>query len=329
MTQPRWEIDPHHAQRVDRTLQNQTLPTYAGSRFSEVWATVASDPYLTLPRKIIGLRNVLRPSTLMQIYAASRRTLHRRDDLLPAFDKLVHPVGICLRGSWRITETTPYSGYFRRGSEGLLIARASDNMGEVRPGRLRFLALAGKLYPTTDPNHTELLRPANFVMNENLIGTHTRYFVDARLATDLLPFRMHLDPRLKLPAGFLVALTFSLADRVTSVTQGLRRQLYPIALLGEGPDIQGISPRVMRFVGHTENRHVASPDFREELAIQHHPRGIRYHIEVSDRRAHLRPLRFRRIGEVCFTDSVVSYSGDHRLHFHHPQFRHDLATPPA
>jgi hypothetical protein len=303
------------------SMQTEQRPPYVGSRFSEVWAAVNSDPYRMLPQRIVRLRDVLRPRTLVQIYASSRRTLRERNDLLPPFDKPVHPIGVCLRGRWRITEPSSYTGYFRHGSEGLLIARASDNMGETRAGRLRFLALAGKLYPTSDPDHVEPLRPANFVMNENLVGSHTEHYVDASLSTDLLPFRSHLDPRLKLPAGLLVACTFALADRATHITQSLRRQLYPIAQLGQPDGAAYSAPIALRLVPSAENRHVSSPDFREELLHAQRPNGIRYTIEVTDDQTYLRPRRYHPLGEIHFEEAVASFTGDHRLHFHHAQYR--------
>lgn len=297
-------------------------PPYAGSRFSDVWEAVTSDAYEQLPQRIVGVRDVLSLRTLRGIYRSAQRTLRSREDLLPPFQKLVHPVGICLRGTWRITERTHYTGYFRQGSEGLLIARASDNMGENRPDRLRFLGLAGKLYPTRDPAHDEPLRPADFVMNENLIGSHTRHFVDATLATDLLPFSMHDDVALKLALGLLVAFVFAAADRVTNVTQSLIRQLYPIAELGESHPSSAVAPAVMRFVSSPRNRRVDTPELREELQMKYHPHGVRYEIQVSDRRSYLYPQGFVRIGEAHFTESARSCTCDHRLHFRHAPYRH-------
>lgn len=294
---------------------------YEGSRFAEVWNAVRSDPYAELPQKIIDARQVFSLETLVGIYRSAQRTLSSHADLLPPFQKLVHPVGICLRGTWRITERTPYSGFFRQGSEGLLIARASDNMGESRPGRLRFLGLAGKLYPTNDPDHATSLRPANFVMNENLIGSHTAHFVDATLATDLLPFRLHYDTRIKLALGALVATTFALADRATNFRQSLIRQLYPIAELAEQNAATTRAPVVMRFVGCPGNRRVDTSELREELHMKHHPDGIRYEIQVSDQRNYLLRREYARIGEVHFTESVSSCTCDHRLHFRHPPHR--------
>lgn len=323
----------HHARKRAREATPSASACgpqpYAGSRFSEVWSAVTSDPYEQLPQRNIGPRDVLHWGALRRIYRSAQRTLHARDDLLPPFQKLVHPVGICLRGTWRITERTRYTGYFRQGSEGLLIARASDNMGESRPSRLRFLGLAGKLYPTLDPNHASPLHPANFVMNENLIGSHAEHFVDATLATDLLPIQMHADLAPQLAIGLVVGAIFALADRVTDATQSLIRQLYPIAELAEPQPASAIAPAVMRFVGSPQNRRIDTPELREELRMEHHPDGIRYEIQVADRRSYFHPHGFVRIGEAHFTESSTSCTCDHRLHFRHAPYRRDHASKRA
>src|SRR5690349_4475294 len=114
---------------------------YRGSRFMDVWRTLTADAYQQLPTDRIGWRDLhgwLKRAALLR---AAKRTLDTRADLLPPFRKLVHPYGIALRGTWRITRETPYTGYFAGGSEALIIARASDAIGEYRPGKLRFLGL--------------------------------------------------------------------------------------------------------------------------------------------------------------------------------------------
>jgi hypothetical protein len=293
---------------------------YEGSRFADVWRVLASTAYERPPEARITLRDVLRLSTLRGILQSARRTLRARDDLLPHFEKLVHPVGICLRGTWHITESTSYTGLFRAGSEALIIARASENMGETRPGRLRFLGLAGKLYPTSQPRHDEPLRTANFVMNENLLGSHTQHLAHATFTTDLLPFRLEGTSLPKFMLGALVTGVFALADRTTDFSKTLRRQLYPVAQAGEDPG-HFRAPRVMLLVGSPENRRVDAADLREELDIRHHPGGLRFEIHVSDERSYLVRRGMRRIGEVVFTDSVTSDACDHRLHFRHPPYR--------
>ena len=295
---------------------------YAGSRFSEVWATVATDPYPALPDARLRSRDALR-MLYENLYRAARRTLETREDLLPAFDKLVHPAGICLAGSWRITEPTAYTGLFRTGTHALLIARASDAMGEQRPHKLRFMGLAGKLYPTSDPGHQAPLPTANFFMLENLGGSHTSHFVDATLTTDLLPVRPHAGLLAKTLLGAVAVPAFMLADRALSPTRPMIRQLYPLAELGEPAPERAHAPVVMRLVGAAGNRRVDTPDLREELAMAHHPAGLRFVIQVADRRAASLTGAFRSIGEVHFTESVASHAGDHRLHFHHARYRRE------
>ncbi|MDB4973264.1 MAG: hypothetical protein JWN48_1605 [Myxococcaceae bacterium] len=294
---------------------------YRGSRFADVWRAVAADPYDALPDRRLRLGSV---RTLVQknLYGASRRTLTSREDLLPTFDKLVHPAGICLRGTWSIDETTPYTGLFKSGSRGLIIARASDAMGEYRPGKLRFMGLAGKLYPTSDPEHATPLHTANFFVLENLSGSHTPHFVAARLSNDLLPVTPHAGVLSKVHLGAIAAPAFSLADRAWSPLQPMIRQLYPIAELGETDRDDAVSPVVMHLAALPNSRRVDTPDLRQELDLQYHPDGLRFELQVADHRSYLFSTGFRRIGEIHFTQSVASYSGDHRLHFAHPPYRH-------
>jgi hypothetical protein len=66
------------------------------------------------------------------------------------FRRLVHPNGICLTGLWQITQDTGYSGYFRNGSQALIVGRYSTCCRETRRGHVRSLSLVGKLFPTAD-----------------------------------------------------------------------------------------------------------------------------------------------------------------------------------
>jgi hypothetical protein len=311
------------ARWLTRRVRSEAAATtaYRGARFSEVWNTVLADPYDALPHKRLGLANV--PELLSKgIYRAARRTLETRADLLPTFDKLVHCLGICLRGRWQIDASTRYTGLFKTGASGLIVARASDALGEYRPGKLRFMGLAGKLFATDDPDHAAPLPTANFFTLENLSGTHTRHFVDATLSTDLLPLWPHPGIVAKWPLGVLAGPAFMLADRALSPTQAMIRQLYPIAELGEWERSDAVAPQVMRLVPSAQSRRVTTSDLREELRMEHHPGGLHYDIEVSDQRSYFVATGFRRIGGIHLTESVASYSGDHRLHFAHPPYRH-------
>jgi hypothetical protein len=293
-------------------------PQGTGSRFAEVWGAVTSDPYVRLPQRRLGWRDLktLLPTRLLH---DGERTLQDRRDLLPEFDKLVHPLGIALRGVWHVTEPTPYAGYFRQGSMGLLIARASDALGEYRPGKLRFLGLAGKLFPTLDEKHPQPVRTANFFLLENLAGSHTRYFAQAKLSNDLLPFVPHAGVVGEGPLGIAAAAAFALAERTLNLTQPAIRQLYPIAELGG--EVGGRAPKFMRLVGDAANSPFDSPDLRVEIAHAIYPSGLRFRIEVADEPSRLVPKRWQAIGSVLFTQAVASRSADHRLHFTHPKYR--------
>jgi hypothetical protein len=297
---------------------------YRGSRFMDVWRALQADVYQELPQGRIGvaeLRDWLGHAALLR---AAERTLDSRADLLPPFRKLVHPFGIALRGTWRITRETPYTGYFATGSEGLLLARASDARGEDRSGRLRFLGLAGKLYPTSNPEHKQLLKTANFFTLENLGGSHTPRFIEASLTNDLLPLVPHLKSAALSPLGALLGPTFMLADRAIAPTQPMIRQLYPIAELGEGDPARAYGPRFLKLVGVADGGGTPESDLRRELDMRRHRYGIRFEIHVAEGRR-LAPRRWQRIGEIHFTDSVTSRSTDTRLHFAHPRYERGRA----
>jgi hypothetical protein len=177
---------------------------YNGSRFSDVvdgvvcqslparvgWgrrtAASATDDEL---RTVFGALVSFGPN---QFFRASERTLDSGADLRWGSDgkgvrRLVHPNGVCLIGRWRITEPTDYSGYFSTGSAALAIARYSTCCAETRRGSTRSLSMVGKLYPTTDPNHVEPLRTANFMTQEDIGGSQTDFINDVELRNAPIP----------------------------------------------------------------------------------------------------------------------------------------------
>ena len=95
---------------------------YQGSSFSDVWSEVEEGEY-DLPQYKVSFRSLFRGSRDLIARAASR-TLSDKSDLLEKFNeghypnKLAHPNGICFSGKWKINKKSPYSGYFKKGSEG-------------------------------------------------------------------------------------------------------------------------------------------------------------------------------------------------------------------
>src|SRR5258708_25374592 len=164
---------------------------YRGSRFSEVCDALFANPYHEvwgrdgashLPIYEVTLSSVLRgilPFGKRYLFRqATARAVDSHADLRWGADgkgyrRILHPNGVCLTGRWRITEATPYSGYFRQNSEALVVGRYSTCCTETRRGHTRSLALVGKLFPTTDPDHPQPLRTASFITQQDIAGENT------------------------------------------------------------------------------------------------------------------------------------------------------------
>ena len=325
---------------------------YAGSRYSELRNAIFANPYKTLqtsaslPIYDVTLSSVLggilpfgKPSQFLQ---ATTRTVDARTDLRWGPDhkgqrRLLHPNGICLTGLWDITEPTNYSGYFKKGSQALTIARYSACCTETRRGHIRSLALAGKLYPTTNPDHVENLFPANFFTQQDLGGDTTDYINDAELrnAPDTSAWRRGAG----LPLFLLEGLMFLRADK-----EPAHRQLYQIAELNKKSDEPTQTPEFMRLRVIPEQPRIEGQelDFRDEIMAQIYDvgdsvpkRSLGFSIEVSDTGSTKgSPAAQRRlitdwqtIGKLTFNEAVVSYNGDHVLQFNHPTWRDDRNDP--
>src|SRR6266436_4779289 len=230
---------------------------YQGSRFSEVRDAVFANPYqgvwgrsdepalpvyevtlLSLLRGVLGLR---RSYFFRQ---ASERAIESRADLRwgsdgKGFRRLLHPNGICLTGLWEISAETPYSGYFRSGSRALVVGRYSTCCREPRRSHERSLSLVGKLFPTTEPDHSEPLRTAGFITQQDLGGDRTDYINDAevRNAPNTHSWRRGFG----LPILLVEAILFGQTDK-----EPTQRQLYQIAELGKPDGEQTRAPAFMR-----------------------------------------------------------------------------------
>jgi hypothetical protein len=99
------------------------------------------------------------------------------------------------------------------------------------------------------------------------------------------------------------------------------RQLYPIAELGERDPARAVAPRWLLVTGAADVPRVGAQDFRDELRVEHYPRGLRFDILVADVGTRLGSKQWRKIGKIEIIDDVTSDACDHRLHFSHPPFR--------
>ena len=104
------------------------------------------------------------------------------------------------------------------------------------------MGIAGKLYPTTDPDHAEPLRPAGFVAQEDICGDNTRYINDAELrnAPDVTLTRAGV---VGFPVVAMAGVVFTITDKIAT-----QRQLYEIAELGKPPREPTKCPAYMRLL---------------------------------------------------------------------------------
>ncbi|MGR8978512.1 MAG: hypothetical protein ACU84H_00260 [Gammaproteobacteria bacterium] len=322
--------------------------SYRGSSFSEVRDAIFANPYQQqggaeiLPVYEVTLTSVLDGilpfGKRWRFLEAAERTVDSQADLRwgkdgKGFRRLLHPNGICLTGLWEITEETDYSGYFKKGSKGLVVGRYSTCCTETRRGRTRSLALTGKLFPTTDPDHSEALVTANFFTQQDLGGESCRFINEAELrnAPDTRAWRRGLG----LPILLLTGVVLLRADKEPAI-----RQLYPIAELGKADDEATRAPEFMRLRVAADQPLIDGDDldFRDEImAHLYDPgdpvpkRALLFDIDVSDTgRTEGTPFfqrrtidHWRTIGRITFTEAVASYNGDFVLHFNHPTWRDD------
>jgi hypothetical protein len=328
---------------------------YAGSRFSGVREALFGNPYqqvwggpgepplpiydVTFPSVVRGIGPFGPPFFFRQAVA---RTVDAKSDLRwgddrKGFRRLLHPNGICMTGLWEISEQTAYSGFFRGGSRALVIGRYSTCCRETRRGRKRSLSLVGKLFPTTDPNHAEPLRTANFFTQQDLGGNRTDYINDAELrnAPNTTSWRRGFG----LPVLLVESILFGRADK-----EPTQRQLYQIAELGSPAGQPTCTPAFMRLLVASSQPRIPGEalDFRDEIMAQIYDRGdptpqrtLIFHIEVTDVGSTHGPIFFQRrrfggwtrIGRLVFSEAVASYNGDFVIHFNHPTWRDDRNDP--
>ena len=298
---------------VSGCAQDVTMPTPSTpaikSSFQTVWDAVIADKHATLPQDTISFLK------LKKIHEDAKRTLDNRADLLPSFNKLAHPNGICLKGIWQIDHKNPYSGYFKQHSKALIIARASSAMSATKQGEIRAFGFAGKLFPTLDANKISPENTANFFLIDDLGGTSIKHYTDTRM-TNEPKVSITRQVLTSLPYTIKVARAFAKADKNPGI-----RQLYEISHLSETNSTTIITPKWMKLQAQKVQRINAS-DFRHELSITQGEKII-FDISVASK-VQDDKKDWQQIGTITIDDSVVSASCDHRLHFHHPVWRDDL-----
>jgi hypothetical protein len=328
---------------------------YAGSTFGQIKEALFANPYQRVwggagepPLPVYQAnfatisRGILRFWRRSQFLQAATRTVDSDADLRwgsdgKGFQRLVHPNGVCMTGLWEITEENEFSGYFAKGSRGLAVVRCSSHGSATTRGNFRSYSLVGKIFPTTDEEDTQPLRPANFITQDDLGGTKVPQITSAepRNAPDITG----LNRRGDIPILIRTGLVFDRADATNSI-----RQLYEIAELGKAADTPTRTPQFMRLTTATGTPNVDEDDYRDEIMAYIYDRGdptpkrkLVFDVSISDEGRKTGSIflkgqrhiidNWRTIGTLTFDEAVISYNGDFVVHFHHPSWREDRNDP--
>jgi hypothetical protein len=287
---------------------------YKGSQFSEVWTLLKSDRYRgELPHEKVSALNF--GFMARHIKKDSKRTVSDKRDIRPEFKKRIHTNGVCLKGTWNMTKKSPFTGLFKKGSVGMVIARASASLTAVSSlsKDVRFLGMAGKVYPTKNINSKEYLKTANFLLIEDFGGSRTKSFLGATLSNNpKLTIHKELATLAKGPIAISLQIAFDKADKNPEI-----RQLYQFSEMGLKDPKKAITPKYLELKGRKRDIK-RIPDFRHELNIENYRNGIHYDIFVTNDD---KKKSWLKIGFIHFDDSVTSKSCDRRLHFYHPKWK--------
>jgi hypothetical protein len=291
---------------------------------------------------------------------AAQRTIDSFADLRPGkdekgFQRMVHPNGICLTGTWEITEDSGHTGYFEKGSLGRIVSRISVGSSDThRDGANKSFSLVGKIFPTMDKN--EKVLPANFFTQSNLGATPIESVLDAQMRNT--PDIQALGRGLEIAILLRTSQALGKGDRIPD-----ERQVYSVAELGKPDDQPLRAPRFMQLKASEDNfRSIAHRDFRDEIMSYLYNPGQRYNYkqhQIADLHGNLFDYRdnagrelvfdievsnsgeptgaqanrkwairdWKKIGQIRFNDAAISREGDRVIHFHHDVWRDDRDDP--
>ena len=288
----------------------ETSNGYRGSTFREVRDQVWSDPYAALPTYEItlstlysGFRNLL--------LRAARRALTEERDVVPYFQRLVHPLGVALAGRWQMTHDSPYTGLFRKGTEALILCRGSVLLYKTLQGQYRGFAFAGKIFPTLDED--QRVETVDFFTIDVLAGTLAKYFTEVELSNHP-PLGFNSDV---LRLFWVVTTTFT--SFIIANLNPVSRPVYQVAEHGLKDGETARTPRWMMVRGARACGRVDQPDFRDELRVEGYQDGkLVFEVFAADDKLPDGKRDYKKLGDITLTESVTSDSCDHRLKFKHP-----------
>jgi len=240
---------------------------------------------------------------------AAKRTINERNDYYPRIQKLLHPNGICLTGVWEANGDSAYTGYFAKGSRGLLLVRVSTAASGTRRGEKRGFGIVGKIFPTMDPN--QVVDPAHFFTVDVLTGTNRESVLGVTTTNN---------PSLGIPGLDMIDIILKLNDALGKADKDLLyRPVYEIAEAGLKDRSQARGPKFIKI--HAQGVYNDASDFREELNMDYHPGGLTFIVSGSDSTKNPHDRGWKELAKLKLTKSIVSYGCDRQIHFAHPKSR--------
>lgn len=326
------------------------------SAFEEAKSLVFSDPYSSLPQYEVSRKHFdINDENVLLKHA--QRTLSSNANFigLDTKHKLLQANGICFAGTWKMSQNSPYSGLFQAGIEVPIIVRASVSLSGTKQRDKRAFGVAIKLFPYAHSALTENIflmhslggtktkHVANLPMtNEPALGElppFSQLLTAYRLESDLEKADKAFsgkkaNARFR-PVSHLAAVKvgdansrmaqhteestpkLSISAPTASKEIELERELEVKSEADTQTEIQG--PHWLRAALSSDTPLVDEDDFRDELSLQHYPNNTLSWVisaaEFND--TGVVEARWREIGEVTLTESVVSTTCDTKLHFNH------------
>jgi hypothetical protein len=322
------------------TFARTVQPSYAGSKFSEVWGALNKNLYERLP--VYSIVSALKLQSVATF--AMNATLDNRNDFRPSRIKLVHPNGICLAGMWEINQDSPYSGYFAKNRKALVVARASATQDIVDFNEYRAFGLAVKIFPTLDESQTVFT--SNLFSVDNVPGVLHQRYADTLMTNQIPDFDVLSKDRssaVRLAKKLPFLMTFNyLSKKNDSGPENrnpLMRRTVEVARAGISQEYSAVdeSSHLPSFRQLNSEKKIIEPtwvgfevddttiksnarDFRNEVAeLVTQNKELKYKILVASSKNASGTQNWSRIGTMTFTKAVASEPCDKELHFHHPR----------
>ena len=264
-----------------------------------------------------------------QLATRTEQTLNQDVDYYDRLDKLVHSNGICMAGTWEMTEDVKnsdgqsYTGMFAKEAKSLFIGRLSVALSDTKQGEYQAFGMAGKIFGTDKANAN--VTTENFFVAEVLTGAKRDSVYDAPMTNNpKVGFRFNV-----ISLGLKIGPIFRKADKEATM-----RPVDGIAAMGINADNKAngnkgkagvVSPKYMMIAPVKPVNYVITPgiDFRNEFALtpEEKAKGITrdFEVYVSDTANKPEDSGWQHIGHIKADKTAVSYGCDRQLHFAHPK----------